>query len=48
MASKKVALIIGAGEGLGSSLAREFASHDFITVVCRRSKEKLQPLIEEI
>lgn len=32
---------MGAGDGLGAAIAREFASHNFITIVCRRNKEKL-------
>ncbi|KRX07409.1 Insulin-like growth factor binding protein, N-terminal [Pseudocohnilembus persalinus] len=45
---KKVILIMGAGNGLGASIARQFASNNFIVIVCRRNREKLNPLIEEI
>lgn len=38
---KRVVVIMGVGDGLGSSIAREFAGHNFITIVCRRNKEKL-------
>lgn len=42
---KKVVVIMGAGNGLGAAIAKEFANHNFITIVCRRNKEKLEPLI---
>jgi NAD(P)-dependent dehydrogenase (short-subunit alcohol dehydrogenase family) len=44
----KVALIIGAGDSLGSSIARVFASDGFTVVVARRNGDKLSSLAEEI
>jgi len=45
---KKAALVIGAGDALGSALARRFAREGFIACVARRHGEKLAPLIEAI
>ena len=44
----KVALIIGAGENLGSSIARCFAKEKFKVVVARRNGETLNSLKSEI
>ena len=46
--NKEVALIIGAGDSLGSAVARVFAQNNFITVVARRNGDQLSPLKEEI
>ena len=46
--NKKVALIIGAGSSLGTSITKVFAKDDFIVVPVRRNGEKLKPLEEEI
>ena len=48
MTNKKVALIIGAGDSLGSAVARVFSKNDFIAVVARRNGDQLNPLKEEI
>ena len=48
MINKEVALIIGAGDSLGSAVARVFAQNNFITVVARRNGDQLSPLKEEI
>ena len=48
MINKEVALIIGAGDSLGSAVARVFAKNNFITVVARRNGDQLSPLKEEI
>jgi len=47
-ALKKVALIIGAGDGTGASVARAFSKEGFTICVARRDKVKLEPLIQEI
>ena len=39
---------MGAGGGLGSSIAKIFASNGFITIVARRNKEKTKALVDEI
>ena len=44
----KVALVIGAGDATGSSIARRFAQEGYTLCVTRRSAEKLQPLLDEI
>ena len=47
MIDKKVALIIGAGNYLGSSLAKRFAIEGFHSVVTRRRGD-INNLVEEI
>jgi NADP-dependent 3-hydroxy acid dehydrogenase YdfG len=46
--NSKVALIIGAGTSLGSSITKVFADDNFTVVPARREGEKLKPLEEEI
>jgi NAD(P)-dependent dehydrogenase (short-subunit alcohol dehydrogenase family) len=43
-----VALIIGAGDALGSAVARRFAREGYNVCVARRSMEKLETLVKEI
>ena len=45
---KKVALIIGAGDSLGSSVARVFAKDGYIIVAARRNESELDKLKKEI
>ena len=45
---KKVALIIGAGDAIGSAIVRKFAENDYIVCAARRSVHKLDPLILEL
>tara|TARA_Y100001934_G_C12357641_1_gene778952 strand:- start:1274 stop:2002 length:729 start_codon:yes stop_codon:yes gene_type:complete len=45
---KKVALIIGAGDSLGSSVARVFAKDGYIIVAARRNGSELDKLKKEI
>lgn len=45
---KKVAVIVGAGDYLGSAVARRFAREGFVVCVARRNADKLQPLVDEI
>jgi NAD(P)-dependent dehydrogenase (short-subunit alcohol dehydrogenase family) len=45
---KKATLVIGAGDALGSAIARRFAREGFIACVARRNGEKLAPLVEQI
>ena len=44
----KVAVIMGAGNGLGGSIAKKFASEGFTVIVARRTKEKTRNLVDEI
>jgi NAD(P)-dependent dehydrogenase (short-subunit alcohol dehydrogenase family) len=44
----KVALIIGAGDAIGSAIARQFSQRGLTVCVNRRSQQKLQPLLDEI
>ena len=44
----QVAVIIGAGDSLGSAVARRFAREGFTVCVARRNADKLQPLVEQI
>lgn len=46
--SSKVALVVGAGDALGSSIARRFAAGDYTVCVARRNLEKLDPLVSQI
>ncbi len=46
--NKKVALIVGAGDALGSAIARRFSKEGYVICAVRRSADKLAPLIAEI
>lgn len=46
--NKKVVLVVGAGDATGGAIARRFAREGYIACVTRRSKDKLQPLIDSI
>jgi NAD(P)-dependent dehydrogenase (short-subunit alcohol dehydrogenase family) len=46
--SKKVALVIGAGDATGGAIARRFAREGFATVIVRRDAENLTALTEQI
>ena len=45
---KKVALVIGAGDGTGGAIAKRFAREGYVACVTRRNAEKLQPLLDDI
>ncbi len=45
---KKIALIFGAGPGLGGAVARRFAKGGYHVGVVRRKADSLVPLVEEI
>lgn len=47
-ATKKAALIFGAGDATGGAIARRFAKEGLIACATRRTADKLQPLIDEI
>jgi NAD(P)-dependent dehydrogenase (short-subunit alcohol dehydrogenase family) len=44
----KVALVVGAGDSLGSAIARRFAREGFTVCVARRNANLLQGLVDEI
>ena len=46
--SAKVALIIGAGDAIGSAIVRKFAARGLTVCAARRNGEQLQPLIDEL
>ena len=48
MADQKVALIIGAGDAIGSAIARKFAQSGLTICAARRNADRLNPLIEEL
>lgn len=43
-----VALVVGAGDALGSSVARRFAKEGYNVCVTRRTADKLEPLVQQI
>jgi NAD(P)-dependent dehydrogenase (short-subunit alcohol dehydrogenase family) len=47
-AKKPVAVVVGAGDALGSAVARRFAREGYNVCAARRSAEKLNSLVEEI
>ncbi|MDH4040901.1 MAG: SDR family NAD(P)-dependent oxidoreductase [Gammaproteobacteria bacterium] len=44
----RVALIIGAGDAIGSAITREFAASGLTVCAARRNGERLGPLVEEL
>ena len=48
MAEGGVAVIVGAGPGLGASLARRFAREGMSVAVAARRRDRLEPLAEEL
>ena len=48
MSAQPVALVVGAGDFIGSAIARRFAAGGYTTAVGRRHAEKLEPLVAEI
>ena len=48
MADEKVALVVGAGNATGGSVAKRFAREGFTVCVTRRNRSKLDPLVAEI
>jgi NAD(P)-dependent dehydrogenase (short-subunit alcohol dehydrogenase family) len=45
---RKVALVVGAGDGTGGAIARRFAREGYVACVTRRSADKLEPLLQQI
>jgi 2-hydroxychromene-2-carboxylate isomerase len=48
MTTAKTMLVVGAGDSLGSAIARTFAADEFTVCVSRRNGDKLKPLVDEI
>lgn len=48
MSEKDIALVVGAGPGLGAALARAFAGAGMTVAAARQDSAKLQPLMEEL
>lgn len=48
MATPKVALVVGAGDATGGSIAKRFAREGYTVCVTRRTREQLDPLVAEI
>jgi len=48
MTTKKVALIIGAGDATGGAIAQRFAREGYVACVTRRDGDKLRPLVDAI
>jgi NAD(P)-dependent dehydrogenase (short-subunit alcohol dehydrogenase family) len=46
--TRKVALVIGAGDATGGAIARRFAKEGYVACVTRRDAEKLEPLLRQI
>ena len=44
---QKIVLIVGAGDYIGSAIARRFAKGGFTVCLGRRNGEKLEPIIKE-
>jgi NAD(P)-dependent dehydrogenase (short-subunit alcohol dehydrogenase family) len=45
---KQIALIVGAGDAIGSAIARKFAESGFTICMARRNGQKLDPLVLEL
>lgn len=48
MAEERVALVFGAGAGLGGAIARRFARGGYVACVARRKGDELKPLCQQI
>lgn len=46
--NKKVALVIGAGDAIGSAIVRKFSAQGLVTYAVRRNGEKLAALVDEL
>ena len=48
MSERPVAFIVGAGDYIGSAIAKKFAAEGFAVCVGRRNGDKTQPLVDDI
>jgi len=46
--TEQVALVIGAGDAIGSAIVRKFAERGFTVCAARRNADKLAPLMDEL
>ena len=46
--TKRVALVVGAGDATGGAVARRFSRAGYVACVTRRSADKLEPLVRSI
>jgi len=46
--TQPIAVVVGAGAGLGAAIAQRFAAEGFAVAACARSADKLQALVSEI
>jgi NAD(P)-dependent dehydrogenase (short-subunit alcohol dehydrogenase family) len=46
--TNRVALVIGAGDAIGSAIVRKFAEQGMIACAARRNGDRLAPLVEEL
>jgi NAD(P)-dependent dehydrogenase (short-subunit alcohol dehydrogenase family) len=46
--TNNVALVIGAGDAIGSAIVRQFAGAGFTVCAARRNGDQLQPLVDEL
>ena len=48
MASRGVAILVGAGDAIGAAVARRFAKGGYAVCICRRDAAKSQELVDEL
>jgi NAD(P)-dependent dehydrogenase (short-subunit alcohol dehydrogenase family) len=48
MASRGVAILVGAGDAIGAAVARRFAKGGYTVCICRREAAKSQQLVDEL
>jgi NAD(P)-dependent dehydrogenase (short-subunit alcohol dehydrogenase family) len=46
--TRKVAILVGAGDAIGAAVARRFAKGGYSVCICRRDAAKSQPLVDEL
>src|ERR1700685_4512082 len=46
--SRRVAILVGAGDAIGAAVARRFAKGGYTVCICRRDAAKSQGLVDEL